>query len=218
MGLTMHGPRSLNNLEKAAVDLVFWESYKPEEKRIFNKLSISFVPDLGPGTRGGYRNNHIEISIRKFPCTDKMNRLSAIGNTDVFKPGNMDYLNTFIHECTHHWQAHSNRAIPNFGEYEFTKNQLMFWDLDREGHASAVATWFIIEWQLKFAYGDKVNLTTWPPGHSVGTVDRYDQILKIPQDEQHGRWIPMITAREMTKLFRRLLNEVRDNVHQITDN
>ena len=69
MGLTMHGPRSLNNLEKAAVDLVFWESHKPEEKRIFNELKISFVPDLGPGMRGNYANNRIKISIRKFPCT-----------------------------------------------------------------------------------------------------------------------------------------------------
>ena len=205
-------------MEKAAVDLVFWESHKPEEKRIFNELKISFVPDLGPGMRGNYANNRIKISIRKFPCTDKMNRTSTIENTDIFKPGNMQYLNTLIHECTHHWQAHSNRDIPTFGEYDFTKNQMMFWDLDREGHASAIATWFIIEWQRKFAYGDKVNLTTKPPGHSVGTVDRYDQILKIPQDEQHGRWIPMMTAWEMTKPFSRLLNEVRDNVHEITDN
>ena len=76
MGLTMHGPRKLSNLEKAAVDLVFWESYKPEEKRIFNELWISFVPDLGPGTRGSYRNNRIMVNnTNKYTCYKKCVKL-----------------------------------------------------------------------------------------------------------------------------------------------
>ena len=218
MGLTRHGPRHLNSLEKAAVDSVFWAYSVQNEgkKNIFDQLCISMVDDLGPGRRGSYNNNHIKMSIRKFPCTDNMNRLSALGNREIFKPGNMDYLNTFIHEATHHWQAH-NEYFPQFGEYEFTKNQLMIWDLDREGHASAAATWFILWWQIKYAYGDKVNLTTELPGHSVGTVDRYDEIQKIPQDERHGRWVPLMTAIELAKPFNRLVNILRDNVHEITN-
>ena len=195
MGLTPHGPRELSNLERAAVDLVFW-AYIGSDKEIeqmFDDLRISHVRDLGPGIRGLYGNNHISISIRQHSCTDNLNYNSALGNTDIFKPGNMCYLNTFIHECTHHWQIRKNRFPQRFGEYDFTKNQLMFWDLDKEGHASAAATWFIMEWQLKYAYGDEVNLTTKPPGHSVGTVDRYGEIKKIPHGER-GRWVPMLTA------------------------
>ena len=242
MGLKPQRPRELSNLERAAVDLVFWEYRKPKTERdgTFDKLKIAIVPDLGPGKRGSHGHNLIEISIRKHRCADDLNYFSALGNTDILKPGNIDYLNTFIHECAHQWEVFHDkyrwRGVFKDEPYDFTQKELTesppskhkakrddnpwyqkskkldILDLLKEQHASAAATWFVIGWQLKYtpSHVNRINLTTDLPGHSVGTVDRYHEIKKRAQFE-NGRWVMRWKAIELAADFEEvLLKELRN--------
>ena len=223
MGLKPHGPRVLSHLEKVAVNLVFWEYTKQnrDKEKIFDKVRISIVPEIvfatGEEAGGSYGGNEIKIAIDKHPCTDNLDHTSTLQNTDILKPGNMQYLNTFIHECTHHWQTHNNRYPVSYGGYDFTKDDLIFWNLDKEGHASAAATWFILGWQLKYVYGDEVNLTTSFLGRLVGKVDRYDKIKEIPHKNGY-RWVSMLDAIEIARDFLGLLNDLRGQVEEIEEN
>ncbi len=192
MALRQHGPRKLSNLEKAAIDLVF-EAYPKlgvGSGTIFDLLTISLLPASDPVDRGSYGGNHIKIGIDSHQCADDLDYYSALSNTDILKPGNMDYLNTFIHEATHHWQLYNDkyRWRGVFGEepYDFTQKELTEsppsehkaktdsnpWykqskkldslDLLKEQHASAAATWFVIAWQLRYTLDtvDLIDLTT----------------------------------------------------------
>ena len=248
MGLTPHGPRKLSNLERAAIDLVFRAYTRPGPKRetIFDRLTISLVPASDPTDRGSYADNHIEIGIKSHQCADDLDYYSALSNTDILKPGNMDYLNTFIHECTHHWQVfHSKyqwRGV--FGEepYDFTRQELTesppskhkamhaknpvyqkskrldILDLLKEQHASAAATWFVIGWQLKYTpdHVNRIDLTTTlsnrPVRHSVGTVDRYEEIKNRTQSER-GRWVTRDKAIMLASDFDIVLDELRAGEH-----
>ena len=221
MGLTAQGPRWLNNLERAAIDLVFGEYSKPDAEKVFyNDLKIHIVQEYvdanGDHRRGSYGGNTITIAIDMHPCTDSLNHGSALGNEDILKPGNMDFLNTLIHEATHHWQSkhgrYNWRGPGGTGVYDFSKKELKtlkfireehpdleepekfeedYLQLLKEQHASAAAAWFIIGWQLKYA-SNYVDLTT-KYRASVGTVDRYHRIKDIRRDED-GRWISKDTA------------------------
>ena len=252
MALRHHGPRKLSNLEKAALDLVF-EAYpipRNNEKKetIFDTLTVSHLPVSKSLDRGSLLERHIRIGIETHRCADDLGYCSALGNTDILKPGNLDYLNTFVHECTHHWQTANEtykwRGPPNTGLYGFTQQELeemKFLKADnpyieeserekfpeehhqllREQHASAVATWFVIAWQLKYTrVGEtkEIDLTTGGLGHSVGTVDRYYGIKnwKPPPEIKNwkppgpGRWVPRQEAKRLASHFKQVIDELRD--------
>ena len=247
MALRHHGPRKLSNLEKAALHLVF-EAYPKtdrKQKTIFDTLTVCHLPVSESLDRGGYLGRHIEIGIETHRCADELGYCSALGNTDILKPGNLDYLNTFIHECTHHWQT-ANKVYTSgvpFGVdqiYGFTRQELQEmkflkahnpyieesdrakfrdWEapdeLLREQHASAVATWFVIAWQLKYTRvgeTEEIDLTTGGLGHSVGTVDRYAEIKHPTEDDVPERWVSRDKARDLAKDFK----NVRDEFHKDT--
>ncbi len=156
LALRIHGPRRLSPLEKDAVRLVFGNSRSFTDDRIENKIRVKLVWEFpGQPWHGSENDGLITIVIRKHPFTDFLNHSSTRGTVDIFKPGNMSYLNTFIHECTHWWQDDNDRydfTIPGGTErYNFDYDTLQ--DLtfrDKEAHASAAATWFVIGWQLKY--------------------------------------------------------------------
>lgn len=253
MGLKLQERRKLSNLEKAAIHLVF-EAY-PKDRlggdTIFDLLRISHLPVAGLLDRGLYSSNHIEIGIETHGCADELDYYSALSNTDILKPGNMEYLNTFIHEATHHWQSHNNRyqdagpyrPVPYDFSFEelrtlkFIKEDHEFepllpseqplpegHELLKEQHASAVATWFVIKWQIEYTLDtvDRIDLTTSsayrPVRHSVGTVDRYHEIknwelppkIKNWKPPGPGRWVPRQEAKRLASHFGKVIKELRD--------
>ena len=239
MGLRQHGPRELSNLEKAAIDLVFGDiSISPEDRTgLLDELEVHIVKadvDINRDhRRGSYVNNTITIAIDQHPCADDLDDKSALGNVEILKPGNMDYLNTFIHEATHHWQSVNARyewhgdvrpVSSSFTEKELTESPPLRpkWEnqtddikelskrnllnLLKEQHASAAGTWFVIGWQLKYA-SNYVDLTT-KRGASVGTVDRYEKIKKIKHAGDR-RWVTRDTAIMLASAFDIVLAELR---------
>ena len=244
MGLKRQERRKLSNLEKAAIHLVFnaYQNLGIGHGTIFDRLRISHLPVSGPLDRGLYGNNHIKIGIETHGCADELDYYSSLSNTDILKPGNMDYLNTFIHEVTHHWQTFHETytyGVP-FGVdqlYGFSRQELdemkflkkhnkYIKDSDREKfpekrdmllreqHASAVATWFIIKWQLEYTLDtvDRIDLTTSyhnrPVRHSVGTVDRYYEIMRKDHDTD-GRWVSRQEAKRLASHFEGVRRELR---------
>ncbi len=207
MPLVVQGPRSFSPLERDAFDLVFWDSINVAD------LEIQIVESLeGAFARYDRANRRVRIAANQFPHTDNLNTNSYRGNTDEFKPGNMWYLNTLIHECTHDWQAEKNLFMaPLKGEYSFTREDLLSLFLGREQHASAAATWFVIGWQLQYSSND-VNLTTWAEETKVGTVNRYRRIHNIPhsQAEPRQRILSQSEAVPIANDFVRLLNHLRE--------
>ena len=249
MGLTRHGPRELSNLERAAIDLVFGDiSKSPAEREelfkrggLFNDLKIVIVPKNvganGEHRRGSYSNNKITIAIDQHLCADNLSHSSALGNEDILKPGNMDYLNTFIHEATHHWQSFYSRyqwSGPNtqthptrchFTEKELTESPPAEHKLEDKN------PWFkqnpskkdiLNLWKEQHASAaatwfvigwqlkyasNYVDLTTKYRG-SVGTVDRYDEIKKIAHGKDR-RWIRKDTAIMLASAFDIVLAELR---------
>ena len=245
MGLTVRARRKLSNLERAAIDLVFGDISKSPEERdelfeeggLFHELRIEIVSEKlgadGKHWRGSYGDNTITIAIDRHQCADALTHSSALGNEDILKPGNMEYLNTFIHEATHHWQHFNSRYqwrgpggtnIYNFNQKELiespplkpkwenahpkdkelSKRNLL--NLLSEQHASAAATWFIIGWQLKYA-SNYVDLTT-KFGASVGTVERYEKINEIKHDGAR-RWVTKDKAIMLASAFDIVLAELR---------
>ena len=237
MALRQHGPRKLSNLEKAAIHLVFnaYQNLGIGHGTIFDRLTISHLPVSKSLDRGSYGGNHIKIGIETHRCADDLDYYSALGNTDILKPGNMEYLNTFIHEATHHWQSYNDRyrdsgpyrPVP----YDFSQEELQTLrfmkehhefdpllpsekplpkrhELLKEQHASAVATWFVIKWQLEYTVAGDIDLTTGRANHSVGRVDRYAEIDNKPQPTR-GRWVPRQEAKSLASHFGQIIKELR---------
>ena len=145
-------------------------------------LPQKIKPPLG-GVASTYDGNgKIRISRSAFPHTDALNINSTRADTKIFKPANMHYLSTLIHECTHYWQEVYGRHTFYKTFYDFTKDQLLKRDvpeLSTNQHASAVQVYFLIEWQLEYRpKGSNVNLTSQSPNpeHNVGPVDRFRNI------------------------------------------
>ena len=226
--LRVHGPRRLSPLEKDAVRLVFGNSGSFTDVKIRDKIRIQFVWEIDgqPKWRGSQGDGLIKISIKNHPYTDFLNHSSTRGTVDIFKPGNMEYLNTFIHECTHWWQEDNDRyqysASGGLERYNFDFDELQ--DLtfpDKEAHASAAGTWFVIGWQLEYKDVEvepMINLTASPVAHRVGTVNRYSVIRDIPNapsnSEYSGRWVPReseeeLSAEDLSSHFTTVLEELR---------
>ena len=226
--LRVHGPRRLSPLEKDAVRLVFGNSGSFTDVKIRDKIRIQFVWEIDgqPKWRGSQGDGLIKISIKNHPYTDFLNHSSTRGTVDIFKPGNMQYLNTFIHECTHWWQEDNDRyqysASGGLERYNFDFDELQ--DLtfpDKEAHASAAGTWFVIGWQLEYRDVEvepMINLTASPVAHRVGTANRYSVIRDIPNapsnSEYSGRWVPReseeeLSAEDLSSHFTTVLEELR---------
>ena len=124
----------------------------------------------------------IRINRSVFPHTDALNINSTRTDTQIFKPANMHYLSTLIHECTHYWQEVYGRHTFYKNFYDFTQDQLLKRDvpeLSANQHASAAQVYFLIAWQLEYRpKGSNVNLTSRSPDpeHNVGPVDRFRNI------------------------------------------
>lgn len=202
MGLQVQGPRPLSPLEQDAVRLVFCGSLNPCD------LYVTIYDDRrSEANRGSNRDGgNIRINRYKFKYADALNLNSTRANTDIFKPGNMDYLSTLIHESTHQWQWDYKRYQWSGPEdvkplpYTFTREELTevppsrkWWDqnpypnkdldnlnLLKEQHASAAQVYFVIAWQLEYSSDGLVNLTTSNEWTRVGLVKRYHEIAAIP--------------------------------------
>ena len=182
----------MSALERDAFELVFGTSLTPPRIQIFEHLDNTADPG---GAAGSYdaANDIVKIARDAFPYTEDLNGDSTRANTDIFKPGNMKFLNTFIHECTHHWQSVKNRhtdAGPAPSKYEFTRQELEDLDLLKEQHASAAAAWFVIGWQIEYRDVEvepMINLTEKPPENNVGKVFRYTEINEIPHVTSNSR-------------------------------
>ena len=127
-------------------------------------------------------NGKIRINRSAFPHTDALSINSTRADTKVFKPANMHYLSTLIHECTHYWQEVYGRHTFYKNFYDFTRDQLLKRDvpeLSANQHASAVQVYFLIDWQLAHRpKGSDVNLTSQAKSakDNVGPVDRFHKI------------------------------------------
>ena len=206
MPLPLEGTRVLSPLERDAVKLVFedaidlWdisltvvESFKPRPLWAAAKL-----PQVASTYDG---DGNIRINRSVFPHTDSLNINSTRTDTEIFKPGNMHYLSTLIHECTHYWQeeygrhgppvSHAN-APPQPADYKFVSEQLKqrdVPDLSSEQHASAAQVYFLIEWQLRYQpKGSDVNLTSQSPNSedNVVPVDRFHDIDRYINNSGKG--------------------------------
>ena len=223
--LRAHGPRRLSPLEIDAVRLVFGSSRSFTDTLIRDKIRIHLVWEIDgqPKWRASETDGLIRIAIRHHPFTDFLNHSSTRDNVDIFKAGNMAYLNTFIHECTHWWQADNDRynnAIQGGTErYEFDSDTLRNLTFpDKESHASAAATWFVIGWQLTYRDSELdplINLSQSPPPEAaVGTINRYSVIRDLNADPMlfsPGRWVTRQRAEELSSPFTALLTELRSH-------
>lgn len=199
MGLTIHGPRRVSQLEKDAIRLVFGDSDSFSDAKLRDTVRIQVVNEVivgGENSRGRQENGKIFISKKMNPEADDLDHSNTRANTNIFTPGNLQYLNTLIHEAAHWWERDNNKFTTRIGVYGFDYDELR--DLDfrcKEQHASAAGTWFVIGWQLEYGSGN-VNLTSRPRylPEVVGTVDRYEEIDNIPQtggstSPPAGRWV-----------------------------
>lgn len=221
MALVVQPPRLPSPLERDIFDLVFEGSIDPTDINVYVAPFVT-VGDQRVGASYSWSTKTVSISIESHQYTDNLDSNSTRANTDLFKPGNLQYLNTFIHECTHHWQITKKRFRGNDPDnedgnrYNFSTEDLANLSLWKEAHASAVATWAVVGWQLEYRTGD-VNLTDGGrlASEQVGTVDRYDRIRQIPNASPHdpgprGRWVSPADARSISDDFNRLLNHLRN--------
>lgn len=214
MGLALHGPRDLNTLEEDALRIVFADAMSFDDVQV--KVQETVI--VGSEQVGGrYADNIIYIARNKHPHTDNINHNSNRANTDIFKPANICYLGTLVHEATHHWQSEVGRPTHRVPKYEFTKEELENLGLDKEGHASAAAVLFVVDWQWVYGSGD-VNLTdggVFPQAlYDVYKVNRYERIKDIPNNSHPpgpaGRWVSRDTASDIVTDFDAFIEDIRD--------
>ena len=206
MPLPLEGPRPLSPLEREAVELVFWDSIDPCNVYL-TVLPVITVQGKSKRT-ASYSSGQITIDRSKFPYTDALGIKSRRAKTDIFKPGNMKYLSTLIHECTHHWQStygrykwsgvdeklRSHFTLKELTElhplnhkwedernphYKEDPNKQDILNLLKEQHASAAQVYFVIAWQLEYSSDSLVDLTTSSGEPDVGRVERYHRIDDI---------------------------------------
>ena len=233
MPLPLEGPRPLSPLEREAFRLVFWDSIDPCD--VYVTVMERLEHTVG-GTVASYSDGGIKVNGSRFPYTDALDINSTLANTDIFKPGNMNYLSRLIHESTHHWQSvykkYDWRGPPDTGVYDFSKKELEtlkfikeehpnlkkpdkfkkeYATLLKEQHASAAQIYFLIEWQLEYSSDPLVNLTyAWGgPDERVGPVERYSEIRKEVVHGQSGPWISRADASDLSNHFSAYLVDLR---------
>ena len=156
----------------------------------------------------------------RHPYTDDIDHSNTRGNTDLWKPGNLYYLDTFIHEAAHWWQKDQNRYTDRTPDYDFDYDMVR--DLDfpcKEGHAAAVAVAFILSWQLRYRpTNQNVDLTHSPrfKPEFVGKVNRYEEIRNIAtqsgsNNPPAGRHVTRTKAQQLLDAFNILLDQLNGN-------
>ena len=212
MPLAMEGTRVLSPLERDAVNLVFQDTIDPWdisltvveqlERQVTNRLLVTqpwgAIKRKVSSTYEG--NGKIKINRSAFRHAQALNINSTRSYIDLtdkrgertnpFRPANMHYLSTLIHECTHYWQEVYGRHGPPVSHvntlyqstnYRFTAEQLSKRDVPEllsEQHASAAQVYFLIDWQLRYQpKGSNVYLTSQSidPKHNVGPVDHFHE-------------------------------------------
>ena len=135
------------------------------------------------------------ISRAKFPYTpafDGNTTLDDFTTAELNSPGMLQFIWSFVHELAHWWQNDQNRQDHTWDSgyreqedrYRFNEAQLVANKfVDKEAHASAVATYAVIKWQLQNRpAGQLINITVGGQGNSrpdregVGSVHRYMKI------------------------------------------
>ena len=208
-GLVVGGPRVLSPLERDAFNLVFWNSINPWD------INLTIAEEDTPGSASGYTGNgDVRIDAADFQYADALHINSTLADTDIFKPGNMQYLCTLIHECTHHWQSTHQRFNyrgPDVdASYIFTPQMLEDLDLYSERYAAAAQIWFLIGWQLRYhTAGNPVDLTHSHP-NPVGPTFRYTRIRNIPHVNAR-RIVGPALALDLQDDFSVYLNDLRFN-------
>ena len=233
--LQVQGERELSDFEKAVAKVVFKGSPSFTDDVYEDELKIKH--DFGtPGDgAGSYANGLITMKNIKFPLTPA---LTASSNVDDFDSselnsvGMLQYISTLAHEMAHWWQDNQNRHDHKWNmdgrrerldEYRFNEAQLAAHKfVDKEAHASAVATAAVIEWQLKHRpAGQLINLTHYlqrGADEDVGTVERYMKIRGMDWQGRFGRhttsppignWMTRAEAETLLADFNTVLTEVR---------
>ena len=148
------GLRALSALESNAVNFVFGGTIDPSE------LDIEIVDGLS--NRGLYTpGGKIEIHASLYEAAG-LNENSTLQNTDILSRAVINALSVLVHEATHHWQDTNSlysKNRPRLDDstkavYGFNFDQLLSLDLGKEQHASAVASSFILSWQLNHGATD----------------------------------------------------------------
>ena len=148
-GLQTEAPRPLSPLEADAINSMFQGSIDP------TTLEIQIAHT---GNRGSYNHSlkRITVSEELYDAAG-LSANSTASTVNVLSPAVIDYLSTVVHEAMHSWGREYGgfdgyRAIIVNGKvkvtYGFNFAQLAALDLAREQSASAVASAFILKWQL----------------------------------------------------------------------
>ncbi len=177
-GLQTEAPRPLSPLEADAINSVFQGSINPAGLRI---------QIIHTSNRGSYDHSQKLIKVREdLYDAAGLSANSTASAVNVLSHAVIDYLSTVIHEAMHSW----GRVYGGFDGYKynilygvkytnygFSFAELRALDLGREQSASAVASAFILKWQLDHGAEvidlDFVNFRRWHfngPLNSLGNL------------------------------------------------
>ena len=236
--LTVQAYREFSPLEKRIAEVVFGQSPSFSEAAFENVLEIKYEAELPNGwnaSHGSDGTGKIKISNAKFPYTPALNGDTAVSDlttAQLNSPGMLAFIFTFAHEMAHYWQSDQNRHlwprwrsgykephdIYRFNEAQLTVNKFV----DKEAQASAVATYAVIEWQLKNRpEGQMINLTTSVrrfPREDCGSLERYMKIRGMPvqgsgrnitTSPPAGVWITKEEAVRLQQDFQLVATEIK---------
>ena len=235
--LQTQAARKLSPLEESIVNMVFGQSSSFQKAVTDANLTIEVV-ELIEHANKDRPNADTSLGATQFsqarflytPNIDGNSTIADLTTAQKNSPGMLKYVNVLVHELTHWWQSDQNRQEHvwrsgyrhNYDRYQFTEAQLtqnLF--VDKEAHASAVATAAVIEWQLTHRpEGQLINITgiEREPEERVGSVDRYLKIKGMEYQDASddynmappvGKWITRADAQTLLADFRLTLNEVR---------
>ena len=190
MPLQVQGARSLSDLEKDAVRLVFGDSINPDAEDpddIDQRMTVEVAEEIisgGSGVAGSYGGNgRVKISRLMHQFAEDLDGDTTVDDIDLTIPNNIKYLATLVHETGHHWQRVYDRYDNRVPEYEFNNEVLEDLDFEcKEQHASVGQVYFILKWQLHHGH-DPIDITQSAfLQKNVGPVDRYEPIVDIPHN------------------------------------
>lgn len=233
--LAIQGKRSFSDFEKEIAKVVFKESPSFSQDLFNNKLRIQYKLGKVGENRATHFDGLITVYTTHFtlaPAIDGSTNIDSLDVSELNSPGMLQLVWTLAHEMAHWWQKNQNRHDHKWNmkgyreredEYRFNEAQLVAHKfVDKEAHASAVATAAVIELQLKYRpAGQLINLTHKGQRNKkevVGSVERYMKIRGMdwqPNNARHttsppvGNWITRGEAETLLADFNTVLTEVR---------
>ncbi len=233
--LQIQGKREFSGLEKEIAKVVFENSPSFSGELFRDKLRIQYKLGTADGNRGGHLKGLITVYNVKFtlaPAIDGSTNINSLEVSELNSPGMLQLVWTLAHEMAHWWQYNQNRHDFKWNrdgvrveedQYQFNEAQLAAHKfVDKEAHASAVATAAVIEWQLKHRpAGQLINLThdlQRGRDEGVGSVERYMKIRGMDWQADFGRhttsppignWMTRAEAKTLLADFNTVLKEVR---------